>query len=351
MAGSVKSSLESISRNWKEFDEKEFTRRISLVNWENIFQMDNLDVANNMLQEKFLAVLNELALKRRIQARSRRSQWVSSDTKRKMVLRDNWRCRAVTSNQEADWGQYRELKNQVNRDVKLDRKKHLEEVYKELNDKKDARGMFRMAKNLAGWKVGGTPEAFLTEGRLTRNPREMVELQMEAFSNKVKELIRKLPDPTGDPLTNLMEAFQRWEGKDEIQEMEIQPVGRSHILELLKKLGNSHAHGHDDMDGYTLKLAAESLAGPISHLVNLSIRKSNFANRWKIGRLIPLHNGGIKPPTDPLSFCPISLLPAISKVVEKVVQIQLVCHLEISNMWNINMHSYRKKLQYHNCTH
>ena len=36
------------------------------------------------------------------------------------------------------------------------------------------------------------------------------------------------------------------------------------------------------------------------------------------------------------------LLPTLSKVTEKIVQKQLICHLDINNLLNINVHSYRK---------
>ena len=44
----------------------------------------------------------------------------------------------------------------------------------------------------------------------------------------------------------------------------------------------------------------------------------------------------------PESFSPISLLPILAKVTEKVVQNKLVCHMSIKGIWNINLHSYRK---------
>ena len=62
-----------------------------------------------------------------------------------------------------------------------------------------------MVKNLAGWKAGGTPEAFLVNGRLTRNPREMVEIHMSAFREKVRNIVNKLPGPTGDPMETLQD--------------------------------------------------------------------------------------------------------------------------------------------------
>ena len=178
---------------------------------------------------------------------------------------------------------------------------------------------------------------------MTRNPREMAEIQISAFSDKVRNLLDKMPPPTGDPMEILTRAVRR-DGKvgEDVPEFEIQPVGRQVIVELLRKLGTSHAYGHDGMDGASLSLVAEAVANPVRHIVNLSIVNAEFAQRWKLGRVIPLHKGGIKSQNDPQSFRPISLLPTLSKVTEKVVQTQLIHHLEINGLININVHSYRQ---------
>ena len=215
----------------------------------------------------------------------------------------------------------------MTRDLRTDRRMHKEGVFKDLIDKKDSRGLFRMVKNLAGWKTGGTPEAFLVEGRLTRNPRQMVEIQMTAFVDKVKKLSEKLPAPNGDPMRTLSNTMTRWEGWNNVPELELQLVGRTEMLELLKQLGSSHAYGHDGMDGASLSLVAESVANPVRHIVNISLKNSEFAQCWKVGRPIPLHKGAIKSPTDLQSFRPILLLPTLLKVTEKIVQKQLICHL------------------------
>ena len=51
---------------------------------------------------------------------------------------------------------------------------------------------------MAGWKTEGTPECFLKNGEPVTSPREMAELQMNSFRDKVKGLLDKLPDPTED---------------------------------------------------------------------------------------------------------------------------------------------------------
>ena len=53
----------------------------------------------------------------------------------------------MESSREEDWAKYREIRNQVTRDLRIDRRDHKEKVYRELQEKKDSRGLFRMIKN------------------------------------------------------------------------------------------------------------------------------------------------------------------------------------------------------------
>ena len=124
--------------------------------------------------------------------------------------------------------------------------------------------------------------------------------------------------------------------------MSLQTVTVSQILNVIKDLNGSHSFGHEGLDTNSLKLVAESVAAPIADIVNKSIAAKKFPSRWKFGRLIPLYKGGKKDQLDPGSFCPISMLPAISKVMEKVVQSQVVKHMDTHGLWHGSLHSYRK---------
>ena len=70
---------------------------------------------------------------------------------------------------------------------------------------------------------------------------------------------------------------------------------------------------------------------------------ARFATKWKIGKLLPLHKGKGLNPHDPTSYRPISLLPVIGKITERVLQKQILEYMETSGQLNGNHHSYRKK--------
>ena len=86
------------------------------------------------------------------------------------------------------------------------------------------------------------------------------------------------------------------------------------------------AAGIDNLSGKFLKDGANILAKPISELCNLLIKYSVFPKYCQIAKLKPLYKKGST--TRPKSYRPISLLPLISKIIEKVIHNQTQGYLD-----------------------
>ena len=78
--------------------------------------------------------------------------------------------------------------------------------------------------------------------------------------------------------------------------------------------------GIDNIPGKFLKDGASILAKPISELCNFCIKYSLFPTDCQIAKLKPLFRKGST--TLPKNYRPISLLPLISKIIEKVIHDQ-----------------------------
>ena len=69
---------------------------------------------------------------------------------------------------------------------------------------------------------------------------------------------------------------------------------------------------------------------PLCKLLNLSISTNSFPNYWKIAKVTPLHNGGAR--NDSNNYRPISVLPILSKILEKHVASSLSVFLRDNNL-------------------
>ena len=80
------------------------------------------------------------------------------------------------------------------------------------------------------------------------------------------------------------------------------------------------AVGIDNLPGKFLKDGANILAKPIFKICNLSIKCSLFSTDCQVAKLKLLYKKGST--TLPRNFQPISLLPLVSKINEKVINDQ-----------------------------
>ena len=77
----------------------------------------------------------------------------------------------------------------------------------------------------------------------------------------------------------------------------------------------------DQIPAKFLRNGAEVMALPLRNLINLSVKLSNFPEECKVAKLTPKLKKGAR--TDPKKYQPISLLPLISKIIEKSIHFQI----------------------------
>ncbi len=92
-------------------------------------------------------------------------------------------------------------------------------------------------------------------------------------------------------------------------------------------LNNTGAIGIDGIPVRVLKLLAPVIAGPISHLIRMSFESAVVPTAFKLARVIPVHKGKGKSVEEAASYRPISILAAMSKILERVALNQLSPYL------------------------
>jgi hypothetical protein len=94
---------------------------------------------------------------------------------------------------------------------------------------------------------------------------------------------------------------------------------------------NTEALGVDNIPTSVLKKGVDVLAGPVAHLINRILAEGKVPAQFKIGRVHPIHKGKGKPGEDPASYRPVSILPALNKVMETHMKENLKDHLRKVN--------------------
>lgn len=107
-------------------------------------------------------------------------------------------------------------------------------------------------------------------------------------------------------------------------EFEFLPTTNSNILQIISSI-KSNAAGEDGIPIRFIKLILPLIIDHLTHITNYCLMTSTFPDCWKLASVIPVAKKlKISSAND---FRPISILPCLSKVLEKVIAKQICSHL------------------------
>lgn len=121
----------------------------------------------------------------------------------------------------------------------------------------------------------------------------------------------------------------------------LEPVTLSHLHSTVFSMRNSSATGTDGICIRIIKLTFNILGHIFLHIINTCITGNDIPPAWKHALVHPIHKSGN--PDNPSHFRPISILPSISKVVERLVQHQLHHYLHSNHLLSDSQHGFRPR--------
>jgi hypothetical protein len=144
-------------------------------------------------------------------------------------------------------------------------------------------------------------------------------------SNKIISIIDKLFTTK----INITAEEGRREGKyEEMTRHDVcVTIQMEELANAIRQLSSTKAIGVDGVPGTIIKLLFEREAHNILSLINTIYKIDNIHVKWKITRVVlPAKSG--KDPLLPTFYCPISILPAMSKLGENTFKSSIEKYLE-----------------------
>jgi len=175
--------------------------------------------------------------------------------------------------------------------------------------------------------------SFNINGNETSDPLQISE-GFNAFFAQIGQNIQDNVPPANKPFTEHMQGTYP-------NNFYMSPVAPKELEFISKQLKPKSSSGHDDISTKLMKETICLISSPLSHIFNQSFVKGIVPINMKIAKIIPIYKNGKKDVLN--NYRPISLLPAFSKLLEKVVEISLVKYLEKYNILYKHQYGFRKK--------
>ena len=154
------------------------------------------------------------------------------------------------------------------------------------------------------------------------------------FSNIGKDISNNVPISEFDYLHYMKTPTHK-------HNMFLDPVNPLDIIETTSKLKAKTSQGHDQISCKLMKDTIAHIALPLSHIINQSLSTGTVPKQMKIAKVIPIFKSGDKYTFN--NYRPISILPAFSKILEKIMATKLLRYFDKYNLFYKHQYGFRPK--------
>lgn len=304
-------------RDYSNYNPTNLINELKVVDWSVIYNTDNLNPAVSRLNEILDQTFKRHApfIKKRVKGGP--CPWLDNETKSVKNNRDQVLRRARRSKTVNDWNVYKTLRNRCNNLMKYAKSKFNRNLLEDnkINPKK----FWATIKRIYPTKV--SPDSTASKHKS--------ESRVEKFSNHYATVINHLKRKAIH-LCNFV-----WRSPTNIlprtlKSFKFQSVTDESILRHLKEFKLGKSPGLDQIPPNLLKDSANAIYQPIAYIINLSLIQSEIPLVWKKAKVTPVFKTGDA--SNPDNYRPISVLPILSKILERTVHTQLSDFLENENL-------------------
>jgi hypothetical protein len=214
----------------------------------------------------------------------------------------------IQSQSSDDENNYKEYRNLYNKTVRAAKKLYFDKkLESNKSDPKKVWGTLNEALNRPNAKSNLINE-ILVNGETFRDSKSIANKFNTFFSEIASKVAADIPYTSCKPEDYL---------NDTDLNFELGAVTPDEILEIAKLIQGKNSYDIDGVNSKLLKKVIHEVAIPLAHIFTLSFKTGSFPERLKVARTCPIYKSGDKDCMN--QYRPISCLPVISKLIEKIV--------------------------------
>ena len=124
-----------------------------------------------------------------------------------------------------------------------------------------------------------------------------------------------------------------------LNQFSLHPITGTDVHTIIHNLKNKKSSGNDDISNILLKSIKNEISEPLSVIINQTLLTGIYPDALKIAKVIPIYKKGNKSSLN--NYRPISLLPTISKVFERVIFSQLYNYFNVNGLLSEQQYGFR----------
>ena len=323
---SVQVSKTITYRNLKNMDLEAFRSHLSNHPWHEIEAANSVDEAVRLWETFLMQTVDELAPIRKKRVRNIPAPWLKADIKNLMKKRDELKRKASKFKDEYNMNLYRKARNLVTKKIRFSKKAYFSKQLFNASNNTSGENVWKVLKPLLPSKSKSSDKGVSTAA----NGSSLANEFNKFFANVGSKLASKIPAMNRDSRKyhSITSSFQ------------FKPITENCVIKTILGMSNKKSTGVDNISMIMIKMAVPTIVPSLTHIFNRSLSERVFPSNWKRSKIIPIHKSGDK--NSPNNYRPISILPSVSKILEKLVQVQLADYLKLYEILSPTQSGFRK---------
>jgi len=281
------------------------------TDWESIFNNQlHIDEIVNFMNRTLLDLAHMYIPQRTIHYRSKDKAWMTPKIRKCIRLRNRWCARYKRTKLEEHKNTRNLYRKLVKTEIQKAKQMHTKSIIESLSDPRiNAKRYWTVLKEIYSGKLDRGIPTLVDNNAHYVTDYDKANLLCDHFSVQCS----LPPDP---PDFRLPPFVYKTEARLETIAFEEDAVKRT-----LSKLNISKANGPDNISNRLLKECSASLAKPACNLFNACMEQGYYPAPWKRANSSPVFKKDDKHNKN--NYRPISLLPCLSKVFERLIYIEM----------------------------
>ena len=293
-----------------------FRNKLQCTDWSYCFDTDDVNVANDRWTSVFLDIAKSFIPNKNVLVRPRDSPWYTNQLR--IFKRKVHRLFSIMKKNPSqhNYDRYVNLRNEYKQALGDAQTKYESNVSRSLVESRNTKQWWSTIKSMLGRGADDSYPPMRNNDTYVTDSKDKANLFNSFFLNhcKLNTNNAELPRPiykTDARLSNIV-------------------ITGSEVLDQIKCLDTGKSSGHDGLSPRMLKEAGHTIVQPLSLLFNMSIKDGKFPKSWKKANVIPIHKKGDK--DDINNYRPVSVLPIVSKIFERIIFKHVYNHLHINRL-------------------
>lgn len=269
-----------------------------------------------------------------------RKDWINKNIIRQINERNElWLRHKTHPNDEIMRNNFIKKRNEVHSIIQKEKSEYYYKAFEECRHKSSK--MWKLINELSYNKFRETsaPSKLLTqEGRVVTEIRDICDCFNDFFSSVGSILANQIPNVHNNMTTTCTATTSE---ADFYTISQWSPTTSSEISKIIDSLKINTSSGLDGINTKCIRCVKDTIVDELAKCINQCLEKGVFPNSLKIAKVSPIYKSGSK--LDPGNYRPISVLPVLSKVFERVLYNRLNTHLDTQHFLYEKQYGFRQK--------